>query len=53
MPAFLKNLSRFLGGSAAPEKILQEAGLEIDQASFWQGGFDMLAEMIAELEHSA
>ena len=51
IPRYLKILS--YGGSDAPAKILREAGLEIDQAAFWQAGFDVLADMIKELEHSA
>jgi oligoendopeptidase F len=51
IPRYLKILS--YGGSEAPAKILQEAGLEIDAAAFWQGGFDVLDEMITELTDSA
>jgi len=47
MPRYLKILS--YGGSEAPAQILREAGLEIDSAAFWQGGFDVLADMIREL----
>jgi oligoendopeptidase F len=38
------------GGSEAPEKILAEAGVNIRDAAFWQGGFDVLADMVDELE---
>ncbi|MCS6908195.1 MAG: M3 family oligoendopeptidase [Anaerolineales bacterium] len=38
------------GGSASPEAILSEAGLNIYDPAFWQGGFEVLAEMIARLE---
>jgi len=48
-PRYLKILS--YGGSESPVKILKEAGLEIDLAVFWQGGFDVLEGMIGELEH--
>ena len=51
IPKYLKILA--YGGSAAPAKILQEAGLEIGTAAFWQAGFDVLDEMITELTHSA
>jgi oligoendopeptidase F len=47
IPKYLKILS--YGGSDAPAKILREAGLNIDTADFWQGGFDVLDEMITEL----
>ncbi len=49
IPRYLKILS--LGGSEAPAKILQEGGLEIGTADFWQAGFDLLDEMITELAH--
>jgi len=51
IPRYLKILS--YGGSEAPAKILREAGLEIDTAAFWQGGFDFLDHMITELADSA
>jgi oligoendopeptidase F len=51
IPRYLKILS--YGGSEAPAKILREAGLEIDSAAFWQGGFDVLEEMISELSDAA
>jgi len=38
------------GGSAAPEKILAQAGFDIYDAAFWQGGFDVLDEMVRRLE---
>ncbi len=51
IPRYLKILAH--GGSAAPAAILREAGLEIDAAAFWQGGFDVIADMIKELIGSA
>ena len=48
VPRYLKILS--YGGAAAPAEILSEAGIDITTASFWQGGFDVLAEMIQQLE---
>ncbi len=41
------------GGSKAPIDILQEAGLDISTASFWQGGFNVLDDMITELTRIA
>lgn len=38
------------GGSMAPEEILSKAGVDMRSADFWQGGFDVLEEMIVELE---
>jgi oligoendopeptidase F len=51
IPRYLKILAH--GGSVAPAAILREAGLEIDAAAFWQGGFDVIADMIKELSGSA
>jgi oligoendopeptidase F len=47
-PGYLKLLA--YGGSARPEAILQEAGIDITDPAFWQGGFDVISEMIDELE---
>jgi oligoendopeptidase F len=47
-PKYLKILSA--GGSEAPAKILAEAGVDIRDAKFWQGGFDVLSRMVDELE---
>lgn len=38
------------GGSAAPARILQRAGIEISDPSFWQGGFDVLDDLLRRLE---
>ena len=51
IPRYLKILA--YGGSEAPMKILNEAGLDISSADFWQAGFDVLETMIAELEQLA
>ncbi|NJC97538.1 MAG: M3 family oligoendopeptidase [Anaerolineae bacterium] len=47
-PKYLKILSA--GGSEAPAKILADAGIDIRDARFWQGGFDVLSRMVDELE---
>ena len=47
-PRYLKLLSA--GGSEAPEKILQEAGIDIRDANFWQGGFEVIKDLVAQLE---
>ncbi|HEX5838101.1 MAG TPA: M3 family oligoendopeptidase, partial [Anaerolineales bacterium] len=47
-PKYLKILSA--GGSEAPAKILEEAGIDIRSAKFWQGGFDVLDNLVGELE---
>jgi oligoendopeptidase F len=48
IPKYLKILS--YGGSESPMKILAEVGLDISSPDFWQGGFDVLENMIAELD---
>jgi oligoendopeptidase F len=48
VPQYLKILSA--GGSAGPDAILSQAGIHIQEEAFWQGGFDAIAERIAELE---
>ncbi len=48
IPKYLRILA--YGGSKGPADILTEAGVDITPAAFWQGGFDVIAEMIEELE---
>jgi len=38
------------GGSVAPVELLKEAGIDVSQAAFWQGGFDLINEMVTKLE---
>jgi oligoendopeptidase F len=49
--AFIPRFRRILsaGGSAGPSDILRRAGIRIDRAEFWQGGFDLLAQRIRQL----
>jgi len=47
-PRYLAILSA--GGSAAPVNILSEAGIDIYQAQFWQGGFDVISRLVDQLE---
>jgi oligoendopeptidase F len=47
-PRYLEILAA--GGSAAPVEILSRAGIDVTRAEFWQGGFDVLAGMLAKLE---
>jgi oligoendopeptidase F len=47
-PRYLKILAA--GGSEAPVQILSEAGIDVHQAAFWQGGFDVIRRMIEQLE---
>lgn len=46
-PGYFRMLS--YGGSARPADILSELDIDITDASFWQGGFEVVREMIAEL----
>lgn len=47
-PGYLRLLA--YGGSAHPEEILREADVDITDPAFWQGGFDVIREMIDQLE---
>ncbi|HZF08771.1 MAG TPA: M3 family oligoendopeptidase [Thermoanaerobaculia bacterium] len=47
-PGYLKLLS--YGGSARPQKILSEVGIDVTDPAFWQAGFDLVREQIDELE---
>lgn len=47
-PGYLKLLA--YGGAARPEQMLREAGVDMTDPDFWQGGFDVIAGMIDELE---
>ncbi|MFC2030352.1 M3 family oligoendopeptidase [Chloroflexota bacterium] len=48
IPSYLRILS--YGGSWSPADILNEAGIDMASDAFWQGGFDVLAGMIEDLE---
>jgi oligoendopeptidase F len=47
-PGYLEILSA--GGSDAPVRVLSKAGIDVYSAEFWQGGFDVIVDMIAQLE---
>lgn len=47
-PGYFRLLS--YGGSARPAQILGELGIDMADADFWQGGFDVVGDMIAELK---
>jgi oligoendopeptidase F len=51
VPKYLKILA--YGGSRSPAQILGEAGIDMASAEFWQGGFEVIADMIRELESLA
>jgi oligoendopeptidase F len=46
-PVFMRLLAH--GGSASPETILAEAGVDMRDPGFWRGGFQVIEEMIAQL----
>ena len=48
IPRYLKILA--YGGSKSPAGILSEAGIDVASTQFWQGGFDVIADMIDQLE---
>ncbi len=47
-PRYLEILSA--GGSDSPTAILQRAGIDINGRAFWQGGFEVLEELLGKLE---
>ena len=48
IPRFMTILSD--GGSMSPIDILDKAGVDIRTSEFWQGGFDVISEMVDQLE---
>lgn len=38
------------GGSESPAQILERAGIDMYSAAFWQGGFDVLGNLLDQLE---
>lgn len=48
-PRYMKILAA--GGSVAPVKLLANAGIDVTTAEFWQGGFDVIDEMVTKLEN--
>ncbi|NJD60532.1 MAG: oligoendopeptidase F [Anaerolineales bacterium] len=48
VPRYIRLLS--YGGSAEPQKMLEEAGMDITSPIFWQGGFDILQDKFEQLE---
>lgn len=50
-PRYMKILAA--GGSIAPMDLLRDAGLDASKAEFWQGGFDVIDEMVTSLESLA
>ena len=48
VPKYLKLLAT--GGSAAPQDILAQVGVDMRSESFWQSGFDQIGHMVEQLE---
>jgi oligoendopeptidase F len=48
IPRYLQILSA--AGSDSPARILEKAGIDIHSAAFWQGGFDVVAELMERLD---
>jgi oligoendopeptidase F len=46
VPRYIELLSS--GGSDAPEVLLERVGVNIKDPGFWQGGLDLLREMVDE-----
>ncbi len=47
-PRYLQILAA--GGAEAPVDVLRQAGIDVYAAAFWQGGFDVLRQLLEELE---
>ncbi|MEE4193665.1 MAG: M3 family oligoendopeptidase [Anaerolineae bacterium] len=50
-PRFMEILAA--GGSKAPAEIISEAGFDFTDPAFWQGGYDVISNMVDELEKLA
>lgn len=48
-PRYMQILSA--GGSIAPVELLSNAGIDVTTAEFWQGGYDVVEEMVNKLEN--
>jgi oligoendopeptidase F len=47
-PRYMEILSA--GGSVAPVELLSKAGIDVTTAKFWQGGYDVIDNMVTKLE---
>jgi oligoendopeptidase F len=48
IPRYLSLLSA--GGSRSPDEILSDAGINMHSATFWQGGFNVIHQLVTQLE---
>jgi oligoendopeptidase F len=46
VPRYIELLSS--GGSESPERLLARVGVDITDPNFWQGGLDLLRDMVEE-----
>ncbi len=53
-PSFVPRYEELLaaGGSDSPENIVAKLGVDIRDEKFWQKGFDVIADMVKELEQA-
>ena len=51
-PAFAERYLGMLeaGGSLTPQELIGKVGITLNDAEFWQGGFDVLAQMVSDFE---
>ena len=51
-PAFAERYLEMLeaGGSLTPQELISKVGITLNDANFWQGGFDVLAQMVSDFE---
>ena len=51
-PAFAERYLNMLeaGGSLTPQELMAKVGITLDDAAFWQGGFDVLADLVGDFE---
>ena len=50
--SFIPRMKQLLatGGSLAPQAVLKNAGFDFRDPAFWQGGFDILSDMVDQIE---
>jgi len=48
IPGYIEILAA--GGSDAPVRILEKAGIDVHSSEFWQGGFDVVKDLLTRLE---
>ena len=48
LPGYLRLLAH--GGSARPEEILAEVGVDASDPDFWRGGYRVIESLLGELE---